>query len=769
MIDERIKSRILDDHKKMLADGSLLSRPQLEVFYKNFRARFGPEQLAKLDGEALLEAMHGHGNKDSLVYWLEFKNDEEFPARFGSIAGGSAFKFGLFRNKETGSWVTGSPQKILEISVPQAVEIARQNREQLIRGTELIGKLPAGTSDEIYQALQADLDRIAPRVSDLAWGHKYFSLMHPDKLDDYHNPDYQRFHLIKMLQVPPEGDGRYLCAGRFCDTANELGISINQLATILNRRDGEPHGYWRIGTSSGEQTKNMWPLMRDGGCVAIGWSDLGSLETYEKDASSKEKLIELLGERYPAIPQQLGKSAVQILNFAKGILKGDVVLACDGQTVLGVGRVEGPYFFEAEADFSHRRPVKWLSLDEWKMNPPEGLQTTVHRLKKSPTNLVEAERRLLDGAAVTRPSTERTVKTGGSTAPRLDGVSGRIQTVLERKGQVILYGPPGTGKTYWAERTALELSAYSIAGRPFEQLTDSEKAEVSGGPEGLGTVRTCCFHPAYGYEDFIEGYRPALHEGQMSFTCRDGIFKQLCKDAEAHPGRTFFLIIDEINRGDIPRIFGELLTIVEKDKRGKSVVLPLSRSAFRVPVNIVIIGTMNTADRSIALLDTALRRRFGFIELMPDASLLEGTAVADIPLGPWLEALNRRICEHVGRDARNLQVGHSYLMERGKPVKEPARFFRIVRDEIIPLLEEYCYENLEALHAILGSGLVDQENRSIRHDLFEEPTGPELVEALLAPCPELLTSLKAVSSLEQAKIESEAEEGDDDADTGAMP
>ena len=286
-----------------------------------------------------------------------------------------------------------------------------------------------------------------------------------------------------------------------------------------------------------------------------------------------------------------------------------------------------------------------------------------------------------------------------------------------------------------------------------------------GGPESLGTVRMCSFHPAYGYEDFIEGYRPELHEGRMTFALRDGIFKQMCRDAEAQPGRPFYLIIDEINRGDIPRIFGELLTVIEKDKRGKSVVLPLSRSAFRVPPNVLLIGTMNTADRSIALLDTALRRRFGFVELMPDVSLLGDAQVADIPLGPWLDALNRRICEHVGRDARNLQVGHSFLLEAGKPVKDAARFFRVVRDEIIPLLEEYCYEDFDALHNILGGGLVDLPNRAIRHDLFEEPTGPELVQALLAPCPDILTSIRAVTTAEADEVRAEAGEEEDELGT----
>ncbi len=326
---------------------------------------------------------------------------------------------------------------------------------------------------------------------------------------------------------------------------------------------------------------------------------------------------------------------------------------------------------------------------------------------------------------------------------------------------MILYGPPGTGKTYWAERAALDLAAYSLAGKPFERLSQDEKTEVEGGPETLGVVRMVSFHPAYGYEDFIEGFRPELQDGRMNFALRDGIFKQVCRDAAGRPDRPLYLIIDEINRGDVPRIFGELMSLIEKDKRGKSVVLPLSRSAFRVPPNVMLIGTMNTADRSIALLDTALRRRFGFVELMPDASILEQATVADIPLGPWLDSLNRRICEHVGRDARNLQVGHSFLMEGRGPLKDAARFFRVVRDEIIPLLEEYCYEDFEALHNILGGGLVDLANRTIRHDLFEEPTSPELVQALLAPCPDILTSLRAVSTSrddETRDVSSEDEE-----------
>ena len=153
--------------------------------------------------------------------------------------------------------------------------------------------------------------------------------------------------------------------------------------------------------------------------------------------------------------------------------------------------------------------------------------------------------------------------------------------------------------------------------------------------------------------------------------------------------------------GDIPRIFGELLTLLEKDKRGLEIILPLSGDNFAVPANVYLIGTMNTADRSIALLDTALRRRFGFVELMPDVSVLGTTSVGgNIPLGPWLAALNDRLREHLGRDARNLQIGHAYLLEGGRPVTDFNHFVRLLAEDVVPLLEEYCYEDYVALARI---------------------------------------------------------------------
>jgi 5-methylcytosine-specific restriction protein B len=328
---------------------------------------------------------------------------------------------------------------------------------------------------------------------------------------------------------------------------------------------------------------------------------------------------------------------------------------------------------------------------------------------------------------------------------------------LDRKCQVILYGPPGTGKTYWAERAANDLAAISTFGMQFDDLDDSSKMVITGDGESSGVVRLCCFHSAYGYEDFLEGYRPQTINGSVSFELRDGIFKRICSDAAARPNDSFYLIVDEINRGDIPRIFGELLTILEKDKRTKRIILPVSQEVFTIPRNVFVIGTMNTADRSISLLDAALRRRFGFIEMMPDGTVLRNSVVAGIPLRAWFDALNTRIREHVGRDARNLQIGHSYLMQGGSPMKDMASLKRAIRDDIIPLLEEYCYEDYGTLGHILGEELVDVAAQRIRHELFDDSQESDLIQALLAPCTEISSSSEAISS-EESQVELEDEE-----------
>jgi len=221
------------------------------------------------------------------------------------------------------------------------------------------------------------------------------------------------------------------------------------------------------------------------------------------------------------------------------------------------------------------------------------------------------------------------------------------------------------------------------------------------------------------------------------------VFRRLCADASRTPHLDFFLVIDEINRGDVPRIFGELLTLLERDKRGQTITLPASGERFRVPQNVYVVGTMNTADRSIALLDVALRRRFGFVELMPDYSLFQGAAVAGLPLGPWLDDLNMRVRQLGGGDARNRQIGHAFLLGAKGPITTVEQFSAVMRDDIVPLLEEYCYDDFGQLAEMLGPKLVDVRQQRVRREFFDPGRGADLMDALQRP--EIATAAAAIA------------------------
>ena len=251
--------------------------------------------------------------------------------------------------------------------------------------------------------------------------------------------------------------------------------------------------------------------------------------------------------------------------------------------------------------------------------------------------------------------------------------------VIEKK-HVILEGPPGSGKTFVADRFARHFTGNSLDARPDDRLTVVQ------------------FHQSYGYEDFVQGIRPRSSRGVLHYDVQDGVFKRVCALAETRPDERFVLLIDEINRGNIARIFGELLFLLEY--RDESIELAYSESgasAFSIPQNVYLLATMNTTDRSLAQLDYALRRRFYFYRLMPvvgsDAPVLrrwlERTGMArearQRVLSLFLQ-LNARIRAELDE---HFQVGHSYFMHPDIDGEE--RQARVWRRQIMPLLEEYFY------------------------------------------------------------------------------
>lgn len=266
----------------------------------------------------------------------------------------------------------------------------------------------------------------------------------------------------------------------------------------------------------------------------------------------------------------------------------------------------------------------------------------------------------------------------------------------------ILYGAPGTGKTYATAEYALAI----IENREVDEApktAEERKAVMEKYRTHItdGKIVFTTFHQSYGYEDFIQGLRPVTTDGVMEFLPVDGVFKRIVTTAMNHPEENFVIIIDEINRANISKVFGELITLIEDDKRwgevnALQVVLP-SGDPFTVPNNLYIVGTMNSADKSISLIDTALRRRFEFIEVVPNATL-----IADPVLCSVLEKLNASLVKEL--DSTDLLVGHAYFIG-----KTEADLCGIFNRSIIPLLYEYFYDNSTKVKAQIKSALPNDQ------------------------------------------------------------
>ena len=292
--------------------------------------------------------------------------------------------------------------------------------------------------------------------------------------------------------------------------------------------------------------------------------------------------------------------------------------------------------------------------------------------------------------------------------PDEDDAKGKVRRRKKSKAALnqILYGPPGTGKTYNVVKYAVELiEGEKIAeGETYAAIKERYDKYASS-----GQIKFTTFHQSFSYEEFVEGIRPVVvdkygndtniahADTTVIYRPYNGVFKTMCEKAAKSPHMNFVAIIDEINRGNISRIFGELITLIEETKRGTAIILPYSQTEFSVPQNLYILGTMNTADRSIAMLDTALRRRFDFIEMMPEPSLLGDCEGVD--LRELLTALNERIEYYYDREHA---IGHAYFMNSRGCITTLDELRDIFSTKIIPLLQEYFFDDYERIRLILN-------------------------------------------------------------------
>ena len=349
------------------------------------------------------------------------------------------------------------------------------------------------------------------------------------------------------------------------------------------------------------------------------------------------------------------------------------------------------------------------------------------RLVKTNRELVRIGNSDSDSAASSQLETDLTGTTEVESEPTGQSDSGADASGTPGTAHplnLILYGPPGTGKTYSTIRRALEIIGEKVDGKSIKELleiyNDLFWNVKSQEQNAVKRIAFTTFHQSYGYEEFIEGYRPncettqceTTHSGEqngekgnnLSYRLEPGCFKAFCNYARRNSGN-FVFIIDEINRGNISKIFGELITLIEDDKRkgadyAQECILPYSHEPFTVPQNVYILGTMNTADRSLTRIDTALRRRFVFEEMMPEPDVLDNVKILNtqINLTQLLTQLNRRIEALYDREH---QIGHAYFIKlKANPSIDALA--DVMKRRIIPLLQEYFFDDWEKIRLVLG-------------------------------------------------------------------
>lgn len=431
--------------------------------------------------------------------------------------------------------------------------------------------------------------------------------------------------------------------------------------------------YWLYSPGS---RASEWNDFLSEGVMALGW-DIGDLAEFPDRESIREALdVDETGA-------SMKNDVLALWQFQNEIEPGDIIYAKKGRRLLvGRGEVISAARYEPDrTSYRYVRTVEWTHDGEWD-NPENAAMKTLTDISQFPSYIAQLEELFAeDQETLQEPVREELPAYNRKhflqevfvTEDEYD----RLTSLLKRKKNIILSGPPGVGKTFAAKRLA-----YSIMG-----AKDSAR------------IQMVQFHQSYSYEDFMMGYRPTETGG---FSLEKGPFYRFCEEARADDSkRPYFFIIDEINRGNISKIFGELLMLIEADKRGQELRLLYKDELFSIPSNLHIIGMMNTADRSLAVIDYALRRRFGFFSMRPafdTPGFAEWQAEVGDPKFDGLVDVITQLNVDIANDlslGQGFAVGHSYLTRPRSDNLDESWIQSIVLDELIPLLDEYWFDEPE--------------------------------------------------------------------------
>ncbi|MGO5020581.1 AAA family ATPase [Roseburia faecis] len=517
-------------------------------------------------------------------------------------------------------------------------------------------------SGKIPEDVVASLPEIEVKIA----ASKYFAIV--EKLREYLKSGKCSLHDFKELSFE---------AWRYSTQVNEEKKAVqsqkqrDQKGSGLADDDVDTVHYWIYSPGDGA---SKWDDFYKRGVMGLGWSEIGDFSQY----SSKDEMKAAMKEKIdPTKPYK--NAAHATWQFLQEMKPGDIVFAKKGMhSVIGRGVVTSEYIYDTEdSEYPNIRKVNWTNTGDWE-HPGQAVMKTLTDIT-SYTDYVVKLNALIDvNDDEDDVEPEETVYPEYTPEKFLEEVymdGDRYDTLVElirMKRNVILQGAPGVGKTFAAKRLA-----YSMMG-----CKDQNR------------VMMVQFHQSYTYEDFIEGFRPSSTSN--NFEIKKGAFANFCQKAAEDPENEYFFIIDEINRGNLSKIFGELFMLIENDKRGNALQLLYSGDKFSVPPKLYIIGMMNTADRSLAMLDYALRRRFAFFEMKPGFES-EGfrdykMAFANPKFDSLIDCVEKLNAVIAADDSLGdgFCIGHSYFCNLSAITDKALS--NIVEYEMVPLLKEYWYD-----------------------------------------------------------------------------
>lgn len=602
----RRAAKIITDYVSETGFEIPCSRSNIETAIREFQERFSPEKLAAIEDENLLTSLFYTvgDNTEALCCWLEHNADcREY---FGSIAGGSAYKFGLFQKKDTGEWMTGSPQKPEVLSEEQALEIGKTIRDALVKGVDIINNAILDNLSD-FEKLDEDLKQgVGEQYYNLAWFHKYFSLIRPEKLSGFHSNDWQT-HVLRCLRINPS-EKYYARSAQLAKIENYAGMYYREFFAVVFEEFGGIKHFVRIGTKDDE--KNYVAEWQQKSVVGIGWRAIGSLQDYVAgDGIDKDAITEKMMEEYFHDDKKTAsRKAGELARFYK--TNADTVfVAMNGEKLIAFVDEIGEYFYDASTAMAHMKAGKWhnkFADGDTLPDKSEGKLTSCYQLTNN-ENLMflyekyyygeEAESEELDNSEAEETYMPLVFNT-------------EIETKYERNR--IVFGAPGTGKSYELKEDCEDL------------LKDTN-----------GSYERVTFHPDYSYSQFVGTYKPVMGaDEKIRYAFVPGPFMRVYVEA-LKSGRTenpqpHLLLIEEINRAKVAAVFGDVFQLLDRDDDGVSEYEiqasedirkylasqlkgdPDNYQKIRIPNNMFIWSTMNSADQGVFPMDTAFKRRWNF-------------------------------------------------------------------------------------------------------------------------------------------------------------